>query len=1468
MGNNKITNDNSIFDEFGVKPKDRYNFWQKILNALKNRTYSKDLKDVKKEGENGDAVDGAETEVKNTLFDIINTYCDFPYKSGSEEYSELFDSLYQDAETRSEFWNRSVDELIKDFKKNYGDLSDELEIGIGLKLIDLKKSDAGFDFNKSPFIWPNTNIQGQTYDEVRKDQILESLQNQINLQFTKEKYQGTEAKISNSTEKNKWIRLLMPQYARRIDIEDLNRNFWVIGQVLSAISAWLFGDKSPINSTIKSLINEVAQLWENVLYLWLELALLSQKISHDVRVIVTYIPSHEFADYREFNDFELEKHITDVSEVAIPDFQDHVEDIKQKISYLIEKYPFENLCVIPVIRWHNYRHNYYSTEIYTGLYLHASQDEDWQFIKFQESGSSRLVLDNYPDLNNSGDIDIDDAQMVLEAYNSLMVHDMVYDKKTGKANYSLNNPEDRKKAREYTGLTDRQLQLADVYQTGYILIDDAQIVLQFYNDTHVTELFPDNKSTWIQFFSYEVGKDPMFKSGDAYTGDSLIITLEDQYAKRDSGYLKDYVYGLREVEDGYEYVSPLSSVEKILEKDQKAFYGALRVIPKIDITYNNGFRWTKVAFEVYDAVADTMLKKKNPEPLYTYYMPVSVPYPDLNKTGKIEIDDATMILQAYNNVMTGLPHGLSDEDFKLADVNQNGVIGIDDAETVLEYYNECYVSGTIPNDTPEAWQVFLFEKFPALKKKYEISSDRILFFKTEPKFSQDVRNRAFKSYVELMGYNPPYLGELPSWWCKTRKIPDLEPVGPVDQMTGYLIKVGDFLPKIFRSECYRWLRLQKTSAGIESDYLLNYTPHLPKNTDTPIILDVLQTDGDKLNEDMYNEIVTKLKGENDKPKLKIREISEEVFGSEDSKYTDLILDINWGVKRLTKEITQVKEEKATYPLRIPSNFYDIIKAIRNLGLQQDWKVGPDSWDSKKAKTRIDAYIKLGSKEGSKNSIAQIYEGETGFWSNFDQVDTINLGWAYNHPEKTPNGEQWPTSFPLYNFFADIYSDGAYNWSTYPASDPNKPNNFNNINEKTALFLYKKDSNNNICFQEALSWTKEILHKNEQRITQNDFIEAGYLSIEYYLASQYTYIAVDEETGSSAKINKSGNVSNIMYFITAIGTHPWCNDVSANDKPQGTQGYWSNCVLLHMFRFISNEYQKYINQKYEGRTIYNFQGVAIGTLQYVGQINRQETFFKRPHQKVGEYTFTRKDGGRWRLPVLFPYTESNEVYIFKDKETQLLYYFKYGQLKKDHPHDPLLEQFHSNQQGFLDHLKQHFDEYYQNGTTLEHGYLVSEEDIIKEDLNVDISGLWTVFDGNTSTQKKEKVSLIDTEVKNTDLPCYESATGQKDPTMKLIGATGFYFIESEHENKLAFSNGSASIKYKENQQPTIWTFKGASEEYKENLSYTAYNLQEDGVTGDSIMLPIKKYEPSHVNDDGATVVYDENYIYYYKQNQWR
>jgi hypothetical protein len=49
----------------------------------------------------------------------------------------------------------------------------------------------------------------------------------------------------------------MPKYPRRVEVEDLDRDFWVIGQTITGISAFLFDDKSPIVSLFNSIYNEL-----------------------------------------------------------------------------------------------------------------------------------------------------------------------------------------------------------------------------------------------------------------------------------------------------------------------------------------------------------------------------------------------------------------------------------------------------------------------------------------------------------------------------------------------------------------------------------------------------------------------------------------------------------------------------------------------------------------------------------------------------------------------------------------------------------------------------------------------------------------------------------------------------------------------------------------------------------------------------------------------------------------------------------------------------------------------------------------------------------------------------------------------------------------------------------------------------------------------------------------------------------
>lgn len=72
---------------------------------------------------------------------------------------------------------------------------------------------------------------------------------------------------------NYYLNLLMPQYKRRVEVEDLNENFWVIGQVLDAIVGTLYGpnclldtiinlitSNNFIQNTLNSIINYLKEI--------------------------------------------------------------------------------------------------------------------------------------------------------------------------------------------------------------------------------------------------------------------------------------------------------------------------------------------------------------------------------------------------------------------------------------------------------------------------------------------------------------------------------------------------------------------------------------------------------------------------------------------------------------------------------------------------------------------------------------------------------------------------------------------------------------------------------------------------------------------------------------------------------------------------------------------------------------------------------------------------------------------------------------------------------------------------------------------------------------------------------------------------------------------------------------------------------------------------------------------------------
>lgn len=157
------------------------------------------------------------------------------------------------------YWNESLQELYKKYKELVSkDNVADGHFGINMTIRD--GGDSGYHFSEGePYVIPDKNADNKTYEEVRGDDKIDAvLQNQDNLQFTREK----------PSEKKSYVRLIMPKYSRRVEVEDLDRNFWVIGQALDQICDFLFNDQSPLNLILKSVLNELLGIWQNIYLLW------------------------------------------------------------------------------------------------------------------------------------------------------------------------------------------------------------------------------------------------------------------------------------------------------------------------------------------------------------------------------------------------------------------------------------------------------------------------------------------------------------------------------------------------------------------------------------------------------------------------------------------------------------------------------------------------------------------------------------------------------------------------------------------------------------------------------------------------------------------------------------------------------------------------------------------------------------------------------------------------------------------------------------------------------------------------------------------------------------------------------------------------------------------------------------------------------------------------------------------------
>lgn len=330
-------------------------FWQQILTFLKEEWKVDEDHLSHYFVRQGDAIDDS----------IIATV---------EVNADLSEDAWTAIYEKADFWNESVNDVIgelKKFKTHDDDLFAPWEWE------DILYANAAVDFS-SAYVKPKKNIDEVEYTNnshtgVRGDDAFTyALNNKANLQFTHTNSQ------SDTNSFAKWLRLIMPKNTRRVEIEDLDRNFWVIGQSLSIISKYLFDDNSPLTKILGDVLREITEQWENVLYLWTDYAVTTGR-NQDIKLVLD-LPVDEFHPYRKFDNF-------DIGDWNSEQMIYHKRELSLKFNFLIQKYGKSRISLLVRKRELNYKNNYYSREMYPFYGYYDGTEWTWYPIYYATSGN-------------------------------------------------------------------------------------------------------------------------------------------------------------------------------------------------------------------------------------------------------------------------------------------------------------------------------------------------------------------------------------------------------------------------------------------------------------------------------------------------------------------------------------------------------------------------------------------------------------------------------------------------------------------------------------------------------------------------------------------------------------------------------------------------------------------------------------------------------------------------------------------------------------------------------------------------------------------------------------------------------------------------------------------------------------------------------------------------------------------------
>ncbi|MGM9858533.1 MAG: hypothetical protein ACI311_04710 [Bacilli bacterium] len=272
-----------------------------------------------------------------TIIDKINEYQEklefiLTDEEAKESFKEKIDQFPPDKiENLTNYWNQSLKNLSDKFKNFLKDIQYDDEGNIS-------KEEVKIDFlhnaatKNNKYVKPFYNRNGENYLEAREDENIEVLNDYKKMDFTI--YQSLAQEINNCI-----TRLIMPRYRRAVEIEDLDRNFWVIGQNLTLLNKLILDLEDLFG---EDLIAELCGLWDNIYRLWqaiFGLIDLTDNINTNEKIrIILHIPVNGYKEavnkriiYFSYNEI-LEQIIGKTNEEIIQNY--HIDNANNSIVQL------------------------------------------------------------------------------------------------------------------------------------------------------------------------------------------------------------------------------------------------------------------------------------------------------------------------------------------------------------------------------------------------------------------------------------------------------------------------------------------------------------------------------------------------------------------------------------------------------------------------------------------------------------------------------------------------------------------------------------------------------------------------------------------------------------------------------------------------------------------------------------------------------------------------------------------------------------------------------------------------------------------------------------------------------------------------------------------------------------------------------------------------------------------------------